>query len=66
MSQYPGNSNLNFNTGDTVANSAVVPLDAGHMCLLTYGKSDVIIDVSGYFSDGFTPIEGQRPLDTRS
>ena len=35
-------------TGATVANSAIVPLDDGHMCLLTYGKSDVIVDVVGY------------------
>ena len=51
MTEYPGNSNLNFDTGMTVANSAIVPLDDGHMCLLTYGKSDVIIDVVGYMSN---------------
>jgi len=32
----------------SVANSAIVPLDDGHMCLVTYGKSDVIVDVVGY------------------
>jgi len=31
-----------------VANSAIVPLNDGHMCLVTYGKSDVIVDVVGY------------------
>ena len=46
--EWPGNSNVNFDTGATVANSAIVPLDDGHMCLLTYGKSDVIVDVVGY------------------
>jgi len=51
MTEYPGNSNLNFDAGMTVANSAIVPLDDGHMCLLTYGKSDVIIDVVGYMSN---------------
>jgi len=48
MSEYPGNSNVNFDAGMTVANSAIVPLDAGYMCLLNYGKSDVIVDVIGY------------------
>jgi hypothetical protein len=46
--EWPGNSNVNFDTGATVANSAIVPLDDGHMCLVTYGKSDVIVDVVGY------------------
>ena len=50
MTEYPGNSNLNFDAGMTVANSAIVPLDAGYMCLLTYGKSDVIVDVAGYMN----------------
>ena len=66
MSEYPGNSNLNFDAGMTVANSAIVPLDAGYMCLLTYGKSHVILDVSGYFVEGFNPIDGVRPVDTRA
>ena len=48
--EWPGNSNVNFDTGATVANSAIVPLDDGHMCLLTYGKSDVIVDVVGYMN----------------
>jgi hypothetical protein len=48
--EWPGNSNVNFDTGATVANSAIVPLDDGHMCLLTYGKSDVIVDIVGYMN----------------
>ena len=32
---------------DVVANSAIVPLDAGYMCVLNYGVSDVIVDVVG-------------------
>jgi hypothetical protein len=51
MTEWPGNSNVNFDAGATVANSAIVPLDAGYMCLLTYGKSDVIVDVVGYMAD---------------
>ena len=63
--EWPGNSNVNFDAGATVANSAIVPLDDGYMCLLTYGKSDVIVDVSGYFAGGFTPIDGERPVNSR-
>jgi hypothetical protein len=48
--EWPGNSNVNFDAGATVANSAIVPLDDGYMCLLTYGKSDVIVDVVGYMN----------------
>jgi len=41
---------VNFDSaGMTIANSAVVPLTDGHLCLLTYGMTDVIMDVSGYF-----------------
>ena len=47
-SEWPGNSNVNFNAGSTVANSAIVPLNNGHMCLLTYGTAHLIVDVSGY------------------
>jgi len=39
---------VNFNAGSTVANSAIVPLNNGHMCLLTYGTAHLIVDVSGY------------------
>ncbi len=50
MEEWPGNSNVNFDSaGMTIANSAVVPLTDGHLCLLTYGMTDVIMDVSGYF-----------------
>ena len=49
VAEWPGNSNLNFDAGMTVANSAVVPVTDGTLCLLTYGRSDVILDVSGYF-----------------
>ena len=48
-SEWPGNSNVNFNAGSTVANSAIVPLNNGHMCLLTYGTAHLIVDVSGHF-----------------
>jgi len=37
LGEYPGNSTVNFDVGATVANSAIVPLDAGYMCVLNYG-----------------------------
>ena len=32
---------------EVAANSAIVPLNAGHMCVLNFGVSDVIVDVVG-------------------
>ena len=51
LSEWPGNSNLNFDAGMTVANSAIVPLENGKMCLVAYGMTDVIVDVAGYMMD---------------
>ncbi|MBR7824749.1 right-handed parallel beta-helix repeat-containing protein [Actinospica sp. MGRD01-02] len=68
-------SNLNYNAGQTVANSAIVPLDSdGGIAVCSSGDSnasaDAIIDVTGYFSratgNGYQPTTLDRILDTRS
>ncbi len=42
-------SNLNFSTGDTVANAVIAPLSpSGRVCVFVYGRADVLVDVSGY------------------
>lgn len=63
----PTASNLNFTTGMTVANSVIAPVSsAGTICIDVYGKAHVLVDISGYFSSGFTSLsQPVRFLDTR-
>jgi hypothetical protein len=47
----PEASNINFTSGQTVANSVAVPLSAsGTVCIYVYGTAHVLLDVSGYFT----------------
>lgn len=73
----PVASNLNWVTGDTVANRVVVPVNpaTGQVTLYNFaGTTDVVVDVDGYFTAGtsapanaglFTTINPVRLLDTR-
>ena len=47
----PNVSNVNYVAGATVANSAVVPLSGGALCVSAVGATHVLIDVSGYLAD---------------
>ncbi|MGD9995767.1 MAG: hypothetical protein AB7R77_10885 [Ilumatobacteraceae bacterium] len=73
----PGaSSNLNTTAGRTIANLVVVPLSpAGTVDLYLTTPSDLIADVTGYFTDAsapnngvglFVPISPDRRLDTRA
>ena len=73
----PPTSNLNFAAGQTVANRAIVPLGSdGKITIYNGGgRTDVIVDVTGWFSDGtdatltlgeYTGTIPTRILDTRS
>jgi lipoprotein-anchoring transpeptidase ErfK/SrfK len=70
-------SNLNWTTGDTVANRVVAPVTAsGQISVYNdFGNADVLVDVSGYFTDGssspsnaslYDPMSPIRVLDTRT
>ncbi len=66
-------SNLNYSTGNTIANAAIVPVDAnGYIDLVKQGPGGVsmILDVNGYFShDGtsaYLPATPTRVYDTRT
>ena len=72
---YASTSNLNYGTGQTVANSAIVPVNSdGTIELVNEGSSgdtiDLIADISGYFTqgsgNGYTPVTLKRILDTRN
>jgi len=69
-------SNGNVSVGATVANLAVVPLDAfGRFCLYTSSSMHIIVDAQGFFMPSrladsnatkFVPLSPTRVLDTRS
>ncbi|MGA1568692.1 MAG: hypothetical protein ACO38K_03455 [Ilumatobacteraceae bacterium] len=56
----PNASTINFVEGTDVANSVAVPLGSGGaICLNVYGSAHLIVDISGYYSDGrLDDIEG--------
>ncbi|MBR7836903.1 PKD domain-containing protein [Actinospica durhamensis] len=67
----PGVSNLNYNAGQTIANSVIVPVVDGSVDLANTsgGSVELVADVMGYFSQtaasGYTPLTPARVLDTR-
>ncbi|MBR7829244.1 right-handed parallel beta-helix repeat-containing protein [Actinospica sp. MGRD01-02] len=66
-------SDVNYMAGQTVANSAIVPLTEGFLIVCVSGDSgtttDLIIDATGYFTQtaaaGYHPTARDRVLDTR-
>ena len=69
--ERPNVSTLGFRPGQTVANQAIVPLEAGDLCVFSLVDTDVIIDINGYYKDnadgsGFVPVTPARLLDTRT
>ena len=66
----PDISSINYVAGDVRPNSVVVPVDGnGEICLLSSQTTNVLVDVTGYFSDGagfdFVPLDPIRLVDTR-
>jgi hypothetical protein len=64
----PDASNLNYETNRTISNlviSGVAP--DGRVCLYSFGPTELIADVSGYFEAGsdYVPLVPARILDTR-
>jgi len=65
----PDASNLNFVTGQTVANSVIAPVSAnGEVCFYVYGTAHLLVDVSGYLEagSGFEALTPARILNTRT
>jgi hypothetical protein len=73
LAKAPVVSNVNFTTGQTIANAAVSPVGSDGY-VRVYNNSgaptDVILDVDGYYSasshGAYVPIDPDRILDTRS
>jgi Regulator of chromosome condensation (RCC1) repeat len=63
----PNASTLNFTSGATVANAAVVGLGAGgKVCVFADQSVHVIVDSSGYYlPDGESPVSPVRVVDSR-
>jgi peptidoglycan hydrolase-like protein with peptidoglycan-binding domain len=66
----PVASNLNFTTGQTVANMVTTAVGADGDVVLFNGspgaKVHVLIDVAGWYESGFHPVTPTRVLDTRN
>ena len=66
-------STLNFSAGAVRANGAIAPLGAGGtLCFYTHARTDLVVDVVGWFTAGATPASSafvsavpQRWVDTR-
>jgi hypothetical protein len=68
--EIPVVSSVNWLPGETVAGAVFVPVaDNGTFCMSSNAPVDVIVDVTGVFSDagtlGFTPVPPTRMVDTR-
>ena len=62
----PNVSNLNYPTGGTIANTVVSGLSpSGELCVFSSTSTNLLVDVNGWFSSGFTPVRPVRLLDTR-
>jgi hypothetical protein len=64
---WPGTSSVNHQAGHIVANMALSGVGSGGRLALysSSGPVHVIIDVTGWFRDGFTPLTPARVADTR-
>ena len=66
----PNSSNINFVSGQTIANSVVAPLSAnGEVCFYVYGQAHVLADITGWLAAGGTVYTAMTPVrfsDTRS
>lgn len=54
-SARPDVSNLNFRSGQTLANSVTVPVSAnGYICFYVYGTAHLLADANGYYTENTT------------
>jgi len=75
-STAPNTSNVNFTKGETVPNSAIIPVGTGGAISFTNGgtetgPTDLIVDISGYFTAGtgglvYHAAYPDRVMDTRN
>ncbi|MDA0300774.1 MAG: hypothetical protein O3B40_10155 [Actinobacteria bacterium] len=62
----PDVSNINFGSGQTVANAVTVPVSTdGHICLYVYGTAHVLVDANGNCWRGRCVYESRSRHETR-
>ncbi|MFT6435152.1 MAG: hypothetical protein ACJAVI_003204 [Candidatus Azotimanducaceae bacterium] len=66
----PTASNLNFSTGQVIANNIIAPIGSdGSICFFSSASTDIIVDISGWFSgdeeEAFVGVTPERFVDTR-
>ncbi len=67
-STQPNASNINFSTGDTVANVVIAKSGAqGYVCIYSTAATHLLVDVNGYYpvSSPYVPTDPGRIIDTR-
>lgn len=65
----PETSVVNYGIGEARPNNVIVGLGGGKVCIYSYAASEVIVDLTGYFSPtgalAYQPVAPKRVLDTR-
>jgi cyclophilin family peptidyl-prolyl cis-trans isomerase len=65
--ERPEASNLNYTTASVVPNGVIAPVSAsGEVCIFSLAETDIVVDLAGWFMDGFTGSKPKRLVDTRS
>lgn len=63
----PTTSNLNLAVGETRSNSVITSMSPDReVCITADAEASYLLDVAGWFTAGFRPVEPERLLDTRS
>ncbi|MFI0432730.1 MAG: hypothetical protein ACH36H_06275, partial [Candidatus Nanopelagicales bacterium] len=66
-SGVPATSTVNVRAGAVTANAVLSGVgDAGAICVYAATTTDVVVDVTGWFSAGFQPMAPVRAADTRA
>ena len=61
-SAKPDVSNMNFGSGQTIANAVTVPVSTdGHICLYVYGTAHLLVDANGYYTQASSATGEQGP-----
>ena len=60
----PDVSNMNFGSGQTIANAVTVPISAdGYICLYVYGTAHLLVDANGYYTQTSATTGEQGPVN---
>ena len=63
----PNVSNLNYPTGGAIANTAISAIStSGELCIYSSAPTNLLIDITGWFDNGYTPTPPTRLVDTRT